>query len=92
MPRIKAYEIGAIFEVGMFEYDNTLVFMPLEAAQLYFQLEGRANELEIMVADPDRVADYRARARSRWSAMPASWSTGSRPTPRSSPRSRSSAT
>ena len=24
MPRIKAYEIGAIFEVGMFEYDNTL--------------------------------------------------------------------
>ena len=59
VPRIKAYEIGAIFEVGMFEYDNTLIFMPLEAAQLYFQLEGRANELEIMVADPDRVAAYR---------------------------------
>jgi lipoprotein-releasing system permease protein len=59
VPRVKAYEIGAIFEVGMFEYDNTLVFMPLEAAQLYFQLEGRANELEIMVADPDRVAEYR---------------------------------
>jgi lipoprotein-releasing system permease protein len=56
VPRMKAYEIGAIFEVGMFEYDNTLVLMPLEAAQLYFQLEGRANELEVMVADPDRVA------------------------------------
>ena len=59
VPRVKAYEIGAIFEVGMFEYDNTLVFMPLEAAQLYFQLDGRANELEIMVADPDQVAAYR---------------------------------
>jgi lipoprotein-releasing system permease protein len=59
VPRMKAYEIGAIFEVGMFEYDNTLIFMPLEAAQLYFQLEERANELEVMVADPDRVADYR---------------------------------
>jgi len=59
VPRMKAYEIGAIFEVGMFEYDNTLVFMPLAAAQLYFQLEERANELEVMVADPDRVADYR---------------------------------
>jgi lipoprotein-releasing system permease protein len=59
VPRVKAYEIGAIFEVGMFEYDNTLVFMPLESAQLYFQLDGRANELEIMVADPDRVAAYR---------------------------------
>jgi lipoprotein-releasing system permease protein len=59
VPRMKAYEIGAIFEVGMFEYDNTLIFMPLEAAQLYFQLEERANELEVMVADPDRVAGYR---------------------------------
>jgi lipoprotein-releasing system permease protein len=59
VPRMKAYEIGAIFEVGMFEYDNTLVFMPFEAAQLYFQLEERANELEVMVADPDRVAAYR---------------------------------
>jgi lipoprotein-releasing system permease protein len=60
VPRMKAYEIGAIFEVGMFEYDNTVIFMPLEAAQLYFQLDGRANELEVMVEDPDRVWAYRA--------------------------------
>ncbi len=59
VPRVKAYQIGAIFEVGMYEYDSSFVFMPLEAAQLYFQLEGRANELEVMVADPDRVAGYR---------------------------------
>ena len=59
MPRIKAYEIGAIFEVGMYEYDNGVIFMPLEAAQLYFQLDGRANELEVMVKDPDRVGTYR---------------------------------
>jgi lipoprotein-releasing system permease protein len=59
MPRIKAYEIGAIFEVGMYEYDNTVIFMPLEAAQLYFQLEGRANEIEVMVKNPDRVGAYR---------------------------------
>jgi lipoprotein-releasing system permease protein len=59
VPRIKAYEIGAIFEVGMYEYDNSVVFMPLEAAQLYFQLDGRANELEVMVEEPDRVWAYR---------------------------------
>jgi lipoprotein-releasing system permease protein len=59
VPRIKAYQIGAVFEVGMYEYDNTVIFMPLEAAQLYFQLDGRANELEVMVADPDRVWVYR---------------------------------
>jgi lipoprotein-releasing system permease protein len=43
----------------MYEYDNGVVFMPLEAAQLYFQLDGRANEIEVMVADPDRVWAYR---------------------------------
>jgi lipoprotein-releasing system permease protein len=59
VPRIKAYEVGAIFEVGMFEYDNTVIFMPLEAAQLYFQLDQRANELEVMVEDPDRVWGHR---------------------------------
>jgi lipoprotein-releasing system permease protein len=59
VPRIKAYEIGAMFEVGMYEYDNSVIFMPLEAAQLYFQLDERANELEVMVADPDRVVAYR---------------------------------
>ncbi len=59
VPRIKAYEIGAIFEVGMFEYDNSFIFMPLEEAQLYFQLEDRASEIEIMVENPDQVLAYR---------------------------------
>jgi lipoprotein-releasing system permease protein len=59
VPRIKAYEIGAVFEVGMFEYDNSFIFMPLPEAQLYFQLEDRANEIEIMVENPDQVVSYR---------------------------------
>ncbi len=59
VPRIKAYEIGAIFEVGMYEYDNSFIFMPLEEAQLYFQLEDRASEIELMVAQPDDVLRYR---------------------------------
>jgi lipoprotein-releasing system permease protein len=59
VPRMKAYEIGAIFEVGMFEYDNSFIFMPLEEAQLYFQLEDRASEIEIMVENPDQVWTYR---------------------------------
>jgi len=59
VPRMKTYTVGAIFEVGMFDYDNAFVFMPLSAAQLYFQLEERASELEVMVDDPDRVAAYR---------------------------------
>ena len=59
VPRMKAYEVGAIFEVGMYEYDNAFIFMPFEAAELYFQLEDRASELELMVENPDQVGAYR---------------------------------
>ena len=37
VPRIKTYKVAAIFHLGMFQYDNGFVFMPLEAAQLYFR-------------------------------------------------------
>ena len=91
MPRIKAYEIGAIFEVGMYEYDNGVIFMPLEAAQLHFQLDGRANELEVMVKDPDRVGTYRKdiAAAVGGAGRLVDWQQATRP---SSPRSRWNAT
>ena len=59
VPRMKAYEIGAIFEVGMFDYDNTFILMPMEDAQIYFQQEDKASLIEIMVTDPDDVVTYR---------------------------------
>ncbi len=59
VPRMKAYEIGALFEVGMYDYDNSFVLMPMEDAQIYFQLEGKASLVEIMVDNPDGVAGYR---------------------------------
>ena len=30
MPRIKTFKVGAVFEVGMYEYDNSFVYIPLE--------------------------------------------------------------
>ena len=59
VPRMKAYEIGALFEVGMFDYDNTFILMPMEDAQIYFQQEQKASLIEVMVNDPDAVAGYR---------------------------------
>ena len=34
VPRIRAYEVGAIFQVGMYQFDNGIVLMPLEAAHM----------------------------------------------------------
>jgi lipoprotein-releasing system permease protein len=59
VPRIKTFTVAAIFEVGMYEYDNSFVYVPLEDAQAYFQLPDRVNAVEIMVADPERIGAYR---------------------------------
>ncbi len=59
VPRMKAYEIGALFEVGMYEYDNSFILMPMADAQVYFQLEDKASLVEIMVDHPDSVPGYR---------------------------------
>ena len=40
MPRMKAYSVAAIFEVGMSEYDLSFVFMPIAAAQTFFRQKG----------------------------------------------------
>jgi lipoprotein-releasing system permease protein len=54
-PRVKSYTIAGTFNIGIAEYDQTLVFMPLEEAQAYFNMDDKVTGLEIMVTDPDRV-------------------------------------
>ncbi len=59
VPRMKRYRVVGLFEVGMFEYDNTFIYMPLEAAQLFFRLPESVNAIEVFVDDPDRVTGLR---------------------------------
>ncbi|HUS54543.1 MAG TPA: lipoprotein-releasing ABC transporter permease subunit [Thermohalobaculum sp.] len=56
-PRIKSYPVTYIFRIGMSEYDKVFVFMPLAEAQAYFNKIDRADGIEVMVADPDRVEE-----------------------------------
>ena len=57
MPRIKTYQVAALFNVGMYEYDNSFIYAPLAAAQLFFRLPDQVSSLEVFVADPDRVRE-----------------------------------
>jgi lipoprotein-releasing system permease protein len=59
MPRVKTYQVVALFNVGMFEYDNSFLYVPLEAAQLFFRLPDAVSSLEVFTADPDRVHEQR---------------------------------
>lgn len=53
-PRLRAFKVSAIFEVGMNEYDSSFVYMPLNAAQMYFQNEY-VSQIEVFVKDPTDV-------------------------------------
>lgn len=57
-PRTKSYRIQAVFEMGMSEYDRTMIFMPLDEAQKYFSRNGSVDVLEVVVDDPEKVAEY----------------------------------
>ncbi|WP_342641912.1 lipoprotein-releasing ABC transporter permease subunit [Rhodoligotrophos ferricapiens] len=57
-PRIRSFEVVAIFHIGMSDYDNSVVFMPLAAAQEFFVQEGSVTALQIMVDHPDQVGRY----------------------------------
>jgi lipoprotein-releasing system permease protein len=57
-PRQKTYTVTAVFEIGMSEFDASFIFMPLTEAQLYFDVEGQAQMIEIFVENPDRMDDY----------------------------------
>ncbi len=58
-PRIKAYPVQAVFEIGMTEFDASFVFMPLAESQAYFNRDGDVNVIEIFIDNPDRTQAVR---------------------------------
>lgn len=58
-PRVKSYPVSGIFEIGMSEYDASIIYMPLEEAQLYFNVEGIVQSIELFISDPDAVDELR---------------------------------
>lgn len=54
-PRVNAYEVVYIFSAGRYDIDRTRAYLPFGEAQAFFNREGTADELEVMVADPERI-------------------------------------
>ena len=55
-PRVSAYEVAYVFTAGRYDIDRTRAYLPLAEAQAFFNRDGVADEIEVMVADPDDVA------------------------------------
>lgn len=59
MPRQRRYTLAFVFDVGMYEYNSGFVFMPLEAAQTFFQLNGAVSSLEVFLENPNQLDEVR---------------------------------
>ena len=55
IPRVRAYKVAAIFDAGLNEYNNAVVFLPLPAAQVFFQKPNAVTGIELRLANPDEV-------------------------------------
>jgi lipoprotein-releasing system permease protein len=63
VPRVKAYRIVAIFDAGLATYNNGVVFLPLAAAQIFFQKPDAVTGIELRVTEPQEVEKVVASAR-----------------------------
>lgn len=59
MPRIKKYQLAAVFEIGMSEYDSGVIFMPIAEAQAFFNRNQDVTAIEVFTTNPDRIDLFR---------------------------------
>ncbi|MBV9996544.1 MAG: lipoprotein-releasing ABC transporter permease subunit [Caulobacteraceae bacterium] len=60
IPTQKSYVVGGVFEVGMSEYDQTFLYMPLQQAELFFG-RSSADFVEVKLADPEKAPAFKDR-------------------------------
>ncbi|MBV9836186.1 MAG: ABC transporter permease [Alphaproteobacteria bacterium] len=52
LPRTRRFEVGAIFEVGMFDYDTNFIYVSLDNARDFFETPDRTSLIEVFATDP----------------------------------------
>lgn len=75
MPRVKKYQVAAVFEIGMSEYDSGVIFMPIAEAQAFFNRNQDVTAIEVFTAIPIGSTCFARRSRKRLVDR-SSWSTG----------------
>ena len=78
MPRIVDYNVAAIFEIGLYDFDKAFVVMPMEDAQEFLMMGDAVGMIEV-TTDRRRTgsSEILAPLRGRWPAARSS-TTGAR--------------
>ncbi|MCB2058427.1 MAG: lipoprotein-releasing ABC transporter permease subunit [Novosphingobium sp.] len=81
VPRQISYTVAAIFEIGIFDFDERFVVMPMQDAQTLMLMGDAVGMIEVQVTDPERVGEILAPVQEKlagravlvdWKAMNAS--------------------
>lgn len=62
-PRVKSYRVSGVFEIGMSEYDASIIYMPLAEAQAYFNADGIVQSIELSCRTRTRLMSFDQRSK-----------------------------
>jgi lipoprotein-releasing system permease protein len=60
VPREVTYTVGAIFEIGVYDYDKAFVILPMQDAQELLLMGDQVGMIEVQTTNPDRVQEILA--------------------------------
>lgn len=56
-PRSKTFKIGYIFQVGVYQYDSSVIVLPMKISQILFGLKNKITDIQIFLKNPKLVGD-----------------------------------
>lgn len=59
VPRMKSYKIIGTFELGMYEYDSSFIFMPFDTAQIFFNAKNAVTNIDIVLKDAEVLSSVK---------------------------------
>jgi len=59
IPRSYSYDVSGIFEIGMTDYDSSVIFINISLAQEFLNLGNVAGVIQVFVDNPDKSISYR---------------------------------
>jgi lipoprotein-releasing system permease protein len=60
VPREVTYTVGAVFEIGVYDYDKAFVLLPMQDAQQLLLMGDQVGMIEIQTSNPDKVEEILA--------------------------------
>jgi len=57
VPREVTYTVGAVFEIGVYDYDKAFVLLPMQDAQELLLMGDQVGMVEIQTTNPDKIQD-----------------------------------